>query len=220
MSINPPVAWGGLRLGMRFSLPRRWVPTGAFATMRSLGFPPPQSGIGASVAALILLVLDRAIFISLGKKGGWFAVSIRLMAAGLVNTLVSHVLVLSLFSGEIEREQRAVESAEIARETTATADGVAQILEALKAQQKSLSDELATVPSSEKPLRVQREALETELSGWRVKLDDEIQGRRASGVAKYGPEAKRIEELFIKPLESKQNALSQQLKEYTGRRIS
>ena len=187
---------------------------GAFVTLRALGMTVTAAAIGAVFAALFFLILDRAIFISLGKKGGWFAVCIRLLAAGLVNTIVSHVLVLSLFSGAIELEQRAVESAEIAHETSISTDRVAKILDALKTQQKSLMDELAAIPNSVTPLLAQREALEKELSGWRVKLDDEIQGRRASGIPTYGPEAKRLEDTFIKPLVSKQEALAQQLKDY------
>lgn len=214
---QPATRMGRVALGYALAIAPMLGAAGAFVTMRSLGFIPTHAMAGAFAAAALLLILDRAIFINLGKKGGWFAVGIRLMAAGLVNTLVSHVLVLSLFSGEIEREQRGVEAAEIARETDATTDRVAPILASLRTRQKQLEDELAASRSGQKALLARRETLEKELAEWRVKLDDEIQGHRASGVAKYGPEAKRIEETFVKPLENKQNNLSPQINDYDRR---
>ena len=208
---HPATQMGRVALGHALLLSPALGSIGTFATMLSLGCGRLQAGMAAAFAAVFLLWLDRAVFMARAKReaglrflsGCWPRPSLTLCSP--------HVLVLAAFSGEIGREQRAVVADEKRTEDKASEQRLTSLLAPFQTEQQQLTNEITAV-TAQRPILVARgEDMEKELADVRQKLDDEYQGKRASGIAKPGPETRRLEGL-IEALEKKRTKVADDIK--------
>jgi len=183
---------------------------GMYVTLMALALPENFCLWGGVGLAIAIGLLDRAVFMSLSKGSGWLGLGFRVIAASLINVVVSHSLVLYLFSGEIDRDLRAQKAAELTAAYNEGQGRIAQLREPILKAQVQIKSQIEAIRKQQDDLLALRTQTGSELAGWREKLDEELQGKRQSGVVGYGPQAKRLEFLFIKPLEEKLADLNSQ----------
>ncbi|MEM7015325.1 MAG: DUF4407 domain-containing protein, partial [Verrucomicrobiota bacterium] len=167
---------------------------GAFATVHQAFGDTPGAVVAAVVVAGFTLVVDRALLASTTK--GVVSVGLRVCLTLLSSTIFAHTALLWLFSDAIDRQaaqERRDEIAAISTEFQPVRNSTE--IETINGQIEAMTERLQGVDQL-----VQESS--AQLSTYRTKYSEEVEGRGRSGTPGEGPEARRLMTVHIKPLET------------------
>lgn len=167
---------------------------GAFATVFQVFDTIVAAVISAVVVAGFTLVVDRALLASTSKSV--VSIGLRVCLTLLSSTIFAHTALLWLFSDAIDRQaaqERRDEIAAISTEFQPERDSVE--IETINSQIEAMTERLQGIDQL-----VQESS--AQLSTYRTKYSDEVEGRGPSGTPGEGPEARRLMTVHIEPLEA------------------